>query len=301
MIPSAQPEAARAFVMLGAEIRAPGAAPVLNDDTSLAFAPTFLSKPEGNGGTTTYSYTIQRSGITTGTTSVDWTFAGGGVAGTVAATASDFAGGTLPTGGTLLTGGTLSFAPGQTSKTIAIAVAGDTAPEGGLNESFTLNLANATSGVAITRPTATGTILDDDTIYGTAGNDSLVGTDGPDRFIIGQGQDTIIGAQRTDAFRFIQSAIGLAANHRFNFIDFSRAAGEKFDLSRIDAIAGTPANDAFSFIGTAAFSGVAGQLRWEQLDGTHLTIQGTVNADTTPDLTILVTSGGPVDDTWFVL
>ena len=37
--------------------------------------------------------------------------------------------------------------------------------------------------------------------------------------------------------------------------DFSRTVGEVIYLSAIDAIAGTLVNDAFSFIGTAAFCG----------------------------------------------
>ena len=82
--------------------------------------------------------------------------------------------------------------------------------------------------------------------------------------------------------------------------DFSRAAGEKLDLSRIDAIAGTATNDAFSFINTAAFGNIAGQLRWQDNGATRL-IQGDINGDSIADLTIFVAAPGPLDASWFVL
>lgn len=58
-------------------------------------------------------------------------------------------------------------------------------------------------------------------------------------------------------------------------------------------------NEAFSFIGTTAFNGTPGQLRWED-QGTFRLIQGNVNNDTTADLTIFVKAAGPVDVGWFV-
>ncbi len=96
------------------------------------------------------------------------------------------------------------------------------------------------------------------------------------------------------------SAIGPAASNATTFGDFSRAVGERHDLSRIDAIADTATNDAFSFIGTAAFNGTPGQLRWEDQGSVRL-IQGNVNNDTVADLTIFVNAAGPVDANWFVL
>jgi hypothetical protein len=268
---------------------------ILNDDTSVAFATRNVARAEGNAGTTAFTFTISRSGTTTGTSTVDWSFVPGGVGGTAAANAGDFFKGVFPTGDTI------TFLPGQTSATRTILVAGDTNPDGGLNESFTLSLANASAGVAITGATATGTILDDDTIRGTLGNDTLTGTAGPDLFLIGQGQDTITGGGGMDGFRFIQSAIGAEATHRFTLTDFAPAAGERIDLSRIDAIAGTLANDPFVFTDIQGLFGMPGQLRWERVDAGHVLIQGSVNGDTVADLTILVASADPVSSGWFVL
>jgi hypothetical protein len=71
------------------------------------------------------------------------------------------------------------------------------------------------------------------------------------------------------------------------------------NLAAIDAIGATLAEDAFSFIGTAAFS-AAGQLRWQDQGATRL-IQGEVNGDGVADVTIIVTAAGPVEANWFVL
>lgn len=264
---------------------------ILNDDTSLAFAATNLSRPEGNAGTTAYSFTVSRAGTTSAATTVDWSFAGGGVAGTVAANAADFAGGLPP-------GGTLTFAPGQTARTITIPVLGDTNPEGGFNESFTLSLANASGGAAIIAAKATGTIREDDTITGTTGNDTLFGTVGADLFVIGQGQDTIWGGNGVDSFRFLPSAAAPA--NLFTLNDFDPFVAERIDLSRIDAIAGTLANDPFTFIGPMPLT-LPGQLHWERLSPHLVEFQGNLNTDPAPELRIVLFSPGTPDSTWFVL
>lgn len=263
---------------------------IRNDDTSLALSAN-LSKPEGTGGTTVFTFTVTRSGTTLPSGTVAWSVAGGGIAGTVAATAADFAGNAFPTG-------TLTFAAGLASLAITIPVLADTNPEGGYNESFTLTLATPSAGMTLARASTTGTILDDDAIRGTTGNDTLIGTAAADLFILGKGQDSITGNAGTDIFRFTQTALGAA--NQFTFQDFSRAANERLDLSAIDAIAGTAANDAFTFIGTAPFTGTPGELRWTDQGPTRL-IQANVNADPAADLTIILTASGPVEANWFVL
>ena len=59
------------------------------------------------------------------------------------------------------TSGTLSFAPGETSKTILVPILGDNIDED--NELFFVNLSNATGGGLITNSSGRGTIQDDDT------------------------------------------------------------------------------------------------------------------------------------------
>ncbi len=226
---------------------------IFNDDTNLSFRPSRLDQLEGNAGSNPYVVSIARNGTATGTNSVDWSFAPGGAPGTVGVTAADFVANALPTGGTL------TFAPQQRLVSLTLAIAGDTAPE--LNESFTLTLSNPTGGATIPAPSFVAVVYDDDIIYGTSGNDTLSGTAGADLFVIGQGLDSITGGAGRDGFRFLPTALGPAASNAFTFEDFDRALGERFDLARIDAIAGTIANDAFGFIGTAPFSGAPGELR----------------------------------------
>src|SRR5207244_3355751 len=60
------------------------------------------------------------------------------------------------------TSGTLTFAPGETIKTIVIQTVDDTAIE--VSETFTVNLSNPTGGV-ISAGQGTGTILDNDTKF----------------------------------------------------------------------------------------------------------------------------------------
>jgi hypothetical protein len=71
------------------------------------------------------------------------------------------------------------------------------------------------------------------------------------------------------------------------------------DLSAIDAISGG-ADDAFTFIGTAAFSNTAGELRFVMQPGPYV-IQGDVNGDGIADLTIHVDPNHALTTADFVL
>ncbi len=101
---------------------------------------------EGDSGNTAFTFTVNRSGDTSGATDVNWAVTSS------EADAADF-GGILPSG-------TVSFLAGETQATISINVSGDTAVE--TDEDFTVTLSNATGGANITGPTATGNILNDD-------------------------------------------------------------------------------------------------------------------------------------------
>jgi len=123
---------------------------ILNDDTgplppptpSLAIADA--SVIEGDSGTVNAIFTVKLSAASSSTVTVAYaTQAGTATAGTDFTTAS----------------GTLTFAPGQTSKTITVAVKGDLLDE--TDETFQILLSNA-SGAAIADASATGTIRDND-------------------------------------------------------------------------------------------------------------------------------------------
>jgi Ca2+-binding RTX toxin-like protein len=109
------------------------------------------SQAEGNSGTAPLTFTVTLSKASKLRVTVAYATADG-----TAAAGSDYT----------ATRGTLVFAPGETSKTVAVAIVGDAAVEP--DETFTLTLSgpvNATLGTA----SATGTITNDD-VKATAGH-----------------------------------------------------------------------------------------------------------------------------------
>jgi hypothetical protein len=77
------------------------------------------------------------------------------------------------------------------------------------------------------------------------------------------------------------------------------ASGDRIDLSLIDAISGTPANDAFAFIGSAAFGQHAGELRAFQ-SGAQWIVEGDVNGDGAADFVLAVNSTAPLAASDFI-
>lgn len=106
------------------------------------------SVTEGHSGAAAITFTVSRQGGDDGAVSATWNL------NFDSADAADFAPSQALTG-------TVSFADGQTSATITVLVAGDTAVEP--DETFTVTLAEPlTGGVTLSDAAATGTILNDD-------------------------------------------------------------------------------------------------------------------------------------------
>ena len=101
---------------------------------------------EGNSGTHDLAFTIALSAASTAPVTVAY-----GTANGTATAGSDYT----------AASGTLTFAPGETSKVVHVQVSGDTAVEA--NETLRFNL-SAPSGATIADGTATGTIVNDDTL-----------------------------------------------------------------------------------------------------------------------------------------
>jgi serralysin len=102
----------------------------------------------------------------------------------------------------------------------------------------------------------------DDSLRGGSGTDQLFGGDGEDVLYGGIGRDTLTGGADADRFVFAATAETPAGANRDVITDFEKGL-DLIDLSRIDArVTSTSADDAFTFIGTAAFGNVAGQLRY---------------------------------------
>ena len=129
-----------------------------------------------------------------------------------------------------------------------------------------------------------------DTLNGDAGADRLNGGDANDMLRGGAGRDVLSGGLGADRFIWDDGEFGLSSTVGADLIiDFSVAEGDKIDLALVDANATSAATDeAFTFIGSAAFSGIAGQLRFEVIAG-NTYVQGDTNGDSVADLWIGLT------------
>ncbi len=144
-----------------------------------------------------------------------------------------------------------------------------------------------------------------DTILSGGGADSVLGGAGADEIDAGAGNDTIQGGGGADrmiggagADRFIFAVIGDSAVAAPDVI-LDYGAGDLVDLSGIDANALLGGNQAFTWIGGAAFSG-AGQLRHAALGGGQYLVSGDVNGDLAADFAIQLNAGMP-QPAWFIL
>jgi Ca2+-binding RTX toxin-like protein len=123
------------------------------------------------------------------------------------------------------------------------------------------------------------------TLMGGGGLDSLNGYVGNDVLDGGAGQDYLTGGAGADTFRFTatsHSAVG-AADTVADFV----SGTDRIDLSLIDANSNTAGDEAFTWIGSGAFSGQAGQLRVEGSSGTFF-VYGDTNGDGAADFQIVV-------------
>ncbi len=130
-------------------------------------------------------------------------------------------------------------------------------------------------------------------LEGSRFGDKLVGNDSANRFIGGKGRDAQTGGGGTDVFQLLRPSDSKPGTQHDIITDFNAGdAGtsfDKIDLSAIDAKTGVGGNQAFTFIGTAPFSGAKGQLRTSlNTAGTSTIVQGDVNGDKSPDFEILL-------------
>ena len=127
---------------------AQGMGTIRNDDVQGPPPPTLsiadATVAEGNSGNTPALFTVTLSAATTSAVSVGYT-----IAGDTATAGTDF----------VATGGTVTFAAGETQKTITVPVVGDTLQES--NERFLVTLSGAVNAT-IAKASGQGTILDDD-------------------------------------------------------------------------------------------------------------------------------------------
>ena len=131
-----------------------------------------------------------------------------------------------------------------------------------------------------------------DILTGSSTANVLTGGAGADRLTGGGGADVLFGGLGDDVFNYAALLdSGPSASARDIIRDFQGAGiagGDLIDLSAIDAIAGGRDN-AFAFIGSAAFSGVSGQLRFDTTATPGFTaVQGDTNGDGVADFQIML-------------
>jgi serralysin len=122
-------------------------------------------------------------------------------------------------------------------------------------------------------------------LNGGAGADRLNGGGGNDSLIGGTGKDNLTGSTGVDKFIYksiTESRAGSAA--RDVITDFRGSSSEKINLSAIDAYSKTTGNQAFTFIGSSAFTGSKGEARFS---GGILQIN--TGTDKTADMEIALT------------
>ncbi|MBE9609984.1 M10 family metallopeptidase [Chitinilyticum piscinae] len=132
-------------------------------------------------------------------------------------------------------------------------------------------------------------------ITGNAGNNTLNGGAGNDVLIGGAGKDVLTGSAGADRFDFNALSEILSGSSRDVISDFKSVEGDKIDLSTLDANTATVVNEAFSFIGTNAFTH-AGQIRFA-----NGILYGNTDADSSAEFEIQLTGVGSLTSSSFLL
>ncbi len=221
-----------------------GVGTIQDDDTGPVFSIDDVTVTEGDAGTVNATFTVSLMPAATGPTTIDVMTMDGTATGTI-----DYA----------VINTTLSFAAGETSQPLVIAVNGDTTDE--VNETFFVNLSGATGGAGISDPQGVGTITDDDPVPSASIQD-------------------------------ISQVEGDAGVTTFNFpVTLSEASGKtiSIDFATQDGSATTANLDYVASMGTLTF--LPGE--------TAMTIPIAVNGDTTVEAseTFVIDLSMPVDVT----
>jgi Ca2+-binding RTX toxin-like protein len=141
----------------------------------------------------------------------------------------------------------------------------------------------------------------DDTLHGNGGTDILNGGTGNDVLIGGAGKDALFGGAGSDVFKLTGVAdSGVGGAHRDVIHDFEQGS-DTIDLSAIDANSNTAANDAFTFVGTAAFSHTAGEVRQFTAQDGATVVAGDVDGDGVADFQIALSGSLTLHGSDFIL
>jgi Ca2+-binding RTX toxin-like protein len=153
-----------------------------------------------------------------------------------------------------------------------------------LGADFERLFANSDAGLALTGNAAANVIAGrggNDTITGGGGRDVMTGGAGGDTFVFQALSDSVVGGGR-------------------DLIKGFAAGTDKIDLAAIDANSGLASDQAFSFIGSGAFSHTAGELQAKAL-GANTLVSGDVDGNGTADFQILLSGTVTLQATDFLL
>ena len=140
-----------------------------------------------------------------------------------------------------------------------------------------------------------------DTIYGGANADVIYGDANDDHIYGGTAKDVMTGGLGADTFFFGLNDFGINLRAGADrIVDFTSAQGDLIDLSAIDARTNVAGNNAFSWIGNAAFGNVSGQLRYV-VDAGNTYVEGDRNGDGLADFAIRLDGIVALAGTDFVL
>jgi Ca2+-binding RTX toxin-like protein len=121
---------------------------------------------------------------------------------------------------------------------------------------------------------------------GGAGNDRITGSAQADVIAGNAGADIIAGGAGADVFKYGWIGDSRSGGAGIDLIQDFQAGTDRIDLTGIDASTKLSGNQAFSFIGTAGFTKVAGQVRVDTSDQSRTMILGDVNGDGVADFRI---------------
>ncbi|HEU0099487.1 MAG TPA: calcium-binding protein [Allosphingosinicella sp.] len=128
-------------------------------------------------------------------------------------------------------------------------------------------------------------------LFGGKADDTLKGGGQADLIHGNLGADMLTGNGGADTFRFDSTADSTSGSLD-RITDFTPGT-DKIDLSRIDANTLVAGDQAFTWIGSNAFSGTAGELRIENLNGSGWLLLGDTDGNGFGDLRIVLDLQGP--------
>ncbi|NWG93198.1 MAG: hypothetical protein HXY21_11950 [Parvularculaceae bacterium] len=169
-----------------------------------------------------------------------------------------------------------------TDSLIVNAVTGETDAISGIERVFISNRLAPPSDDTLSAALATIRV----DLHGGAGNDSIVGGSNVDNIEGDNGVDTLIGGLGGDTFDF--DYLTEVADDQIMDLE----VGDIVDLGGIDALgeAGDPDGDDLTFIGAAAFTGAAGEMRYSKGGGQTI-VEIDENGDAVGDHFIYIRNG----------